>query len=383
MKQRVVIYGMNYAPELAGVGRYTGEIGEHLAAQGHEVAVVTTPPHYPGWRVQAGHSARSWTVRQVAGATVIRCPIYLHAGMRGFRRLFAPLSFALSSAPVAIWHALKRRPDVVIAVEPTLFVAPVALLAARLVGARTVLHIQDLEVEAAFAMGHLSGGGVLSRIAAAFDRWAVRRFDRIVTISERMAEKVRAKGVARSRVEVVRNWVDLSKIHPDLDGGAYRQELGLRTDQFAVLYSGNLGAKQGVGVLAEAAKRLSHRDDIVFVIAGDGPMRRDLEDAAQALPNLRVLPLQPEARFGTFLASADLHVLPQERDAADLLLPSKLGGMLASGKRILVTADPGTELTDFLGDSCAFSPPGDGQALADAIAALAAEPPALSSAASA
>ena len=373
--RRVVIYGINYAPEIAGVGRYTGDIGSYLAELGHEVTVVTAPPHYPGWRVQAGRSARGWRSETVQGARVIRCPLYLNPDMRGMRRLLAPLSFALSSAPAALWTILRGRPDVVIAVEPTLFVAPVAVFAARLAGARAVLHVQDLEVEAAFAVGHLAAGGWLSRLARAFDHWAARRFDRIITISERMAERIRSKGVAADRVEVVRNWVDLGKVRPDLDGTGYRRELGLRPDQYVVLYSGNLGAKQGVRVLTEAAARLAHRGDIVFVVAGEGPMRGELEAIAPSLPNLRLLPLQPEDRFGAFLASADLHVLPQERNAADLLLPSKLGGMLASGRPILVTADPGTELADFLGDSCAFSPPGDADALAAAIVRQAAQPP--------
>ena len=356
------------------MGRYTGEIGEYLASQGHEVCVITAPPHYPGWRMQDGRANR-WSREEVAGADVYRCPLYLHEQMSGFRRLLAPLSFALSSAPVALWQILRRRPDVVIAVEPTLFVAPVALVAAKLVGARTVLHVQDLEVEAAFAVGHLKSRGLRSRLAAGLDAAVARGFSRVITISERMAEKIRAKGVAPERVAVVRNWVDLARVRPDADGRAYRRELGIPPKAFVALYAGNLGAKQGVRLLVEAAERLRSRSDIFFVVAGDGPMRAALETAAARLPNLKLLPFQPEARFGEFLAMADVHVLPQEREAADLLLPSKLGGMLASGRRVVVTADPGTELTDFLGDSCRFTPPGEAEALARAIVEMAAQAP--------
>lgn len=372
--KRVVIYGMNYAPEIAGVGRYTGEIGEHFAACGHDVTVITTPPHYPGWRAQEGHTAKRWTSEVVAGARVYRCPLYLHEDMGGIRRMLAPLSFALASAPVALWQIIRRRPDVVLAVEPTLFVAPMALLGARLIGAKAVLHIQDLEVEAAFAMKHLGGGGRLAKLAAAFDRAMTRGFDRVITISNRMAEKVVAKGVPAEKVQVIRNWVDVGQIRPDIDASAYRRELGLSRSDFVALYAGNLGAKQGVGLLIAAAKALAGQQDIVFVIAGDGPMRRELEAAAVELPNVRLLPFQAEDRFGEFLRIADLHVLPQERDAADLLLPSKLGGMLASGRRILVTADAGTELATFLGNSCYFTPPGDAEALASEITRIAREP---------
>jgi colanic acid biosynthesis glycosyl transferase WcaI len=370
----VLLYGINYTPEFTGVGRYSGEIGEYLTSIGHDVCVVTTPPHYPGWRALNGYSGRRWSKEVVAGASVYRCPLYLDAKMQGFKRLLAPLTFALSSAPVALAQTLKRRPDVVLVVEPTLFVAPIALLAAKFVGARTVLHVQDLEVDAAFAVGHLKSGGALSRIAAAFERLVMRRFDQVITISNRMAEKIIAKGVEPARVAIVRNWVDVDQIKPLKAPSPYRAELGLGEDDFVVLYSGAIGAKQGVGLLIEAAKHLVDHRHIVLIVAGDGPMRPALEQAEKTLPNLRTLHFQPESRFNDFLGLADLHVLPQEKGAADLLLPSKLGGMLASGRRILVTADEGTELATFLGDSCDRTAPGDPKALAEAVLRISRSP---------
>jgi colanic acid biosynthesis glycosyl transferase WcaI len=371
VNKRIVICGINYAPEIAGVGRYTGEIGEYFAAQGHEVCVITTPPHYPGWKVQGAYSANRWSRETVAGAEVYRCPLYLDEEMHGIRRLLAPLSYAISSAPVAFWQILKRRPDVVMVVEPALLAAPIALLAARLVGARTVLHVQDLEVEAAFTVGHLGKGGFLAKLGTWFDRAVTRGFDRIITISNRMAQKITAKGVEPLKVLVIRNWVDVEKIKPLTVPSPYRRELDLPEKAFVVLYAGNIGVKQGVRIVIDAAERLADDPRIVFVIAGEGPMRRVVESAARRLPNIRMLPFQPETRFSAFLGLADVHILPQEGDTADLLLPSKLGGMLASGRRIIATADTGTELAEFLDNSCILTPPGDVEAFVGSIRALA------------
>jgi GDPmannose 4,6-dehydratase len=363
----VLIYGINYAPEIAGVGKYSGEIGAHLASLGLAVTVVTAPPHYPGWAVKPGYSNRQWAHDMVDGVQVYRYPLYLNPKMTGVRRLLAPLTFALSSAPVAFFQILKRRPKVVIAVEPTLFIAPLALAAAKMIGARTVLHVQDLEIDAAFAVGHLGKGGLLARLAAMFERPVLRRFDRIITISDKMAEKIVEKGVSSDRIEVVRNWVDLDLIQPMPISQDYRAEVGLKPTDFVVLYSGNIGAKQGVRLLIEAARLLADQPEVVFVIAGQGPMRPEVERAAEVLPNIRVLDFQLESRFGEFLSIADVQVLPQEREAADLLLPSKLGGMLASGRPMIVTAETGTELASFLGTSCDVTPPGDAEALASAV----------------
>jgi colanic acid biosynthesis glycosyl transferase WcaI len=364
---------MNYAPEVAGVGRCTGEIAETLAAFGADVAVVTTPAHYPGWRVQPPYRNGRFSSEIRNNVRVYRCPLLLREKMGGVWRLLASLSFALTSAPVALWQILRRRPNVVLTIEPTLFAAPAAVLGARLVGARTVLHVQDLEVDAAFAVGHLANRRWLRRLGVAFERVALGGFDQIITISERMADRLAEKGVPVARIAVVRNWVDLDHISP-LDGPSpYRTELGYSASDFIVLYSGNLGAKQGLGVLLDAAHRLSDQRRIRFVVAGEGPAKADLVAKYGALPTVRFLPFQPYGRFSAFLGLADLHVLPQEADAADLVLPSKLGGMLASGRRIVAMAASTTELAHVLADAAILVEPGDALALAEAILAAAAE----------
>lgn len=366
-RRSVLVYGMNYAPEMAGVGRYTGEIAEHLAANGVEVTVVTTPPHYPGWAVSGGYGNR-YSGGTENNVRVYRAPLLLRRNMRGLWRFLAPASFALTSAPVVFWQILLRRPDTVLCVEPTLLAAPVAQLAAWLVGARTVLHVQDLEVDAAFAVGHLADRSWLKTLGFAFEGLMLRRFRKVVTISDRMAAKLEEKDVSPGRLAVARNWVDLSCLYPMDEPSPYRAELGYGGDDFVVLYSGTIGAKQRLDVLLDAAERLKGDSSIKFVIAGEGPAKDELERRYRHLPSVRFLPFQPYARLNAFLNMADLHVLPQEKGIADLVLPSKLGGMLASGKPVLVTADEGTELAAFLGDAATRVPPGDAAALAKAIA---------------
>lgn len=343
----VLIYGMNYAPELTGVGRYTGELGAWLA-RSRRVEVVTTPPHYPGWYVRPPHRAGRYVREMLDGATVWRCPIWLSRKASGVRRLVAPLSFALASAPVALWRMLRGRPEVVLCVEPTLAVAPVALIGARMIRARTVLHVQDLEVDAAFAVGHLRPAAWLRRIAFRLERFLLRRFGQVITISHQMAAALVAKGVDERRITIIRNWVDTDKIKPLGRPSAYRAQLGFAEDDFVVLYSGQIGAKQSLHILFDAAEALANEPCIRFVVAGEGPLKEQYARRYGHLPNLTMLPLQPEERLCEFLNLADCHLLPQDPAVADLVLPSKLGGMLASGKRIIATADPKSEIGEFL-----------------------------------
>jgi colanic acid biosynthesis glycosyl transferase WcaI len=370
-RTKILIYGINYAPEMIGVGRFTGEIGAYLAGLGYSLTVITAPPHYPGWRVPLPYRSWRYSREQREGANVLRCPLLLRQEMRGLWRLLAPLSFALSSAPIALWQVLAWRPALVLCVEPTFFVAPIALLA-KLVGSKVVLHVQDLEIDAAFAVGHLKGEG-LKKLVIKAESFLLSLFDVVITISGQMQKRLIAKGVDPGKTAVVRNWVDLGKIKLLEGPNRFRRELQLQDQDFVVLYAGNIGPKQSLDIVIDAARDLAGATRIHFVIAGEGPEKESLIRKSSDLPNVHFLALQPEERLCELLNLADLHVLPQSSGAADLVLPSKLGGMLASGKPVIATADAGTELFEVLRGTAILVPAGDSSALAHEIGALARE----------
>ncbi len=360
----IFIHGMNFFPEFIGCGKYTGELAVSLAKKGHRVEVVTAPPHYPGWAVRRPHKAWRYLHETINGVDVWRCPL-IAGGGSGLWRAIAPLSFALFAAPLAFWRILVSRPDVVLCVEPTLFSAPAALLAAKITGARTVLHVQDLEVDAAFEVGHLNGERIRS-MALAFERRVLRRFDLAVTISNKMRQALLRKGMRADRTMVIRNWVDLDAIRPPASeqSNVFRHELGLDRKKFVMLYAGHIGAKQALEVFLDAARLCQDVQQLHFVVAGEGPKKVELLARYGDLQNLSFLPLQPPGRFNQLLDLANMHVLPQMKQASDLALPSKLGAMLASGKPIVVTAEPDTELAELLHGSALLVPAGDPVALA-------------------
>jgi colanic acid biosynthesis glycosyl transferase WcaI len=364
---RVLIHGINYAPELIGVGRYTRDFAEYLAEHGCAVEVITAVPHYPGWWVRPPFSNFRYWIETTNGVRIIRCPLLLHRSGRGLWRLLIPLSFAVAAAPVVLWRILRSRPQIVLIVEPTLLSAPSAILAAKIVGARRVLHVHDLEVEAAFAVGHLSNG-VLRRLAEALDRFLIRRFHVIVTLSDRMRDSIVKKRPKAARVEVIRNWVDMRNIRPVKGSNSFRQELGLKEDDFVVLYAGQIGPKQSLHLVFEAVEQVGTDSRIHFVVAGEGALKTEFEQRYGGRPNVHFLPLQPEERLNELLNLANLHVLPQHRGASDLVPPSKLGGMLLATERpVLVTADQDTELYYLLKDVAILVPSGDAAALARGI----------------
>ena len=366
---RLLLYGLNYAPELTGIGKYTGELAEWLAAQGHAVRVVTAPPYYPAWRVGAGFQAWAYARERRAGVAVWRAPLWVPRAPSGLTRVLHLASFALSSFPLLLAQ-LPWRPQVVWVVAPAFTCVPGALVLARLAGAKSWLHIQDFEVDAAFQLGLLKGRR-LRAWATRLESWLLRRFDRVSSLTGAMLARAAAKGVAKERLVLFPNWVDTEHIRP-LDGpNAYRRALGIPDDVVVALYSGNMGAKQGLELLAEAARRLAGEANLRFVFCGDGCGRRDLEAQCAGLAQVTFLDLQPAERLPELLAMADLHLLPQREDASDLVMPSKLLGMLASGRPVVATALPGSEVAAALEGSGLVVAPGSMQEWTEAIRRLA------------
>ena len=366
---KILMYCLNYAPELTGIGKYTSEQAEWLVARGHEVRVITAPPYYPEWRIAEGYRAWSYTREIRNGVTVLRAPLWVPRRPSGLKRLAHLATFAASTLPL-LFRQARWKPEAVFVVEPPLFCAPATLLFGKVCGSRTWLHIQDFEVDAAFELGLLKSRRA-RQLVERIERWLLRRFDRVSTISQAMKRLAQAKGVDPGRLVHFPNWVDIASIHPRVDGRSIRAQLGIPEDAMVALYSGNMGRKQGLETLAEAAWILRHSEKIHFIFCGHGPGQAELEKACEQLPRTHFLPLQPVERLPLLLASADLHLLPQRADAADLVMPSKLTGMLASGKAIVATAGDDTEVAHVVKERGIVVPPGDSLALAIAIQSLA------------
>ncbi len=368
---RILLLGLNYAPELTGIGKYSGEMMEWLAGRGHEVRVVTTPPYYPAWKVHQDYNPLAYSREESpAGVRIYRCPLWVPSRPNGLSRLIHLGSFATSSLPVMLASVLWR-PDLVLSVEPAFFGAPSAILTAFLCGAASWLHVQDFEIDAAFELNLLPSKGLIHNSALAYERFVMRGFTRISSISQNMVSRLAEKGVNSGKVVHFPNWVDIDTIRPVEGPNAIRRELGIADDQVVLLYSGNMGMKQGLEVLPPLAQQLRDDARIQFIFCGDGAFRRQLEQMTAGLHNVSLLPLQPEDRLNDLLNAADIHLLPQREDTADLVMPSKLTGMLASGRPVISTAVPGTEVADVVAGRGINVAPGDPEELRNAVVALA------------
>ncbi|MBV8922478.1 WcaI family glycosyltransferase [Bradyrhizobium sp.] len=369
---RVLVIGINYAPDLIGVAKYNTELCESLRARGHAVRVVTAPPYYPDWTIPHHYRSLWYSYQRLDGVDIIRSPIYVPRRPTGMKRLVHHASFLLSATVPALWSALRWRPDIIVAVAPSLLAAPIAALAARATGAASWLHVQDLEVDAAFELGLLAKDAKARDLMLALERRIFGLFDRVSTISPQMLRSLQHKGLAPEKLREFPNWVDTSVIVPGSNQTELRANLGLKPTDVVALYAGAMSNKQGLELIVEAAgmTRRSH-PALQFVLCGNGPMRPELTQMARKLPNLRFLDLQPLDRLPELLNTADIHLLPQRAQITDLVLPSKLAGMLASGRPIIAMAAPGSGVALETEGAGRVISPGNAEALAAAVIALA------------
>lgn len=342
----IILYSINYSPELTGIGKYNGEMAPWLVEQGHNVDVITAPPYYPEWKVHRGYTGSSYSSGQVDGVTVHRCPLYVPKTPSTIKRLLHLISFSWSSA-WRLFSLWKKKPDVVFVLEPTLFCVPFALLFCKLRGSKAILHIQDYEVDAMLGLGMAgNSSGRIGRMAYAVESWLMRRFDKVSSISYSMLDKARVKGTAAERLLFFPNWSDTSFVHPGIDGGGLREKWGVKPDETLVLYAGNIGAKQGLELAIKAAERFRTRTNVRFFLVGSGAYVDTLKAMVfeRSLTNVEFKPLQAWEDVPAMLSMADVHLVVQRKGAADAVLPSKLTNILSAGGYSVVTAEAHTEL---------------------------------------
>ena len=366
---RVAIVGINYAPEPTGIPVYTTGMAEYLVSQGHDVTVYTGFSYYPHWVKSRADSGKLFRRETINAVKVRRHYVYVPKTPSAVKRMIHELSFVASSL---LGYLFGPRADLTIIVSPPLFIGiPVAFIA-RLKKSLTVFHVQDLQPDAAVDLGMLKPGPI-TNFFFALERLTYRMVNRVSTISDGMMDKIAAKGVRRDKLVLFRNWANDNFVSPRDSNTDYRRDWGLE-GKFVALYSGNMGVKQGLNSLIDAAAELRSRPDVEVVIVGDGGEKPALMKRARdlGLTNVQFRPLQSMENLGELLATADVSIVPQKLGVKDIVLPSKLCNLLASGRPVIAAAAPETELARIVAESgCGILvAPENGKQIADQIRIL-------------
>lgn len=346
---RILIYGINYAPELTGIGKYTGEMAEWFATQGHDVNVLTAMPYYPEWSVHPQYKGKLWHKELKNGVKIYRCPLYVPKQIDSKKRIIHELSFLWSSSFYWLSALFGKKYDLVINICPPFHVGFSPYIYSKLRKTTLVTHVQDLQIDAAKDLNMLSNAKALD-IMFKIERLLFNNSNYVSTLTSGMRDRIERKGVSPDKLVMLPNWVDTADICPLSVEQSLRKEFDIPLEDKVVLYSGNMGEKQGLDTLIEVAELLREQKNIHFVLVGSGAGKDKLINmvADKQLENVKFFPLQPYDRLSALLAMADVHLVLQKKSASDLVMPSKLTGILAAGGCSIVTATHGTSLYEIV-----------------------------------
>ena len=366
---KILIHTMYFLPEFGSAPILMNELATDLAARGHDVEIITTMPRPPH---NAGYGGRFYVRENVRGFTVKR--ILTNFTVHPIGRLIAWTIYTLWT-----WVNLAgvRRGDVVFLRLPPLQLGVTGILARRLRGARVVLNIQDIHPDLSIESGLLRNP-FLIRLAQAFEKWIYKHIDEILVISEGFRRNILAKGVPAGKISVMPNWVDTDFLSPRPRDNPVDRKLGL-DGRFVLMYSGTISISSSATLerILEAAALLGGDPGIRIALVGEGLKKPDLtaKAAALRLSNVDFIPFQPYGDLPELLGSADVLLVPLDKEKSLLSVPSKLYSFMAAGRPILGLAHPDSEVFSLIRETgCGVcAPPDDPVAIARAIRALKAD----------
>lgn len=366
---KVLILSINYWPEVTGIGAFTTYRAEHLAAAGHKVEVCTTFPYYPNWRVPEEYSGKLGLTEERNGVLIVRSRAYIPNPVTPLKRILHEASFV---AGVFLRGLLRDRPDVMLVVSPPLGLTAPAILLSRMWGVPYVYDVEDLQPDSAGDLKMLPRWTV--RLLYNVERAAYRHARLVTTLTPSMRQRLIAKGLAEDKVELLEPRMDesLTNLLPEEDDAIRRKyDLG---DRFLVTHSGNMGVKQGLDVILEAALLGRADNSRLFLCVGDGVECERIKHRATELnlSNLRFLPVLDEKDFRGLMAASGICLVTQQHSVSEIAFPSKIVTYLTAGRPVVASVNPECEVAHVIRESGAGNVVAaeDPQALLDAVDTL-------------
>lgn len=364
---KLVVLTPHFAPDVAPTGAVIDRIVAELVALGHEIQVITSLPWYREHRIEPGYEGKLVRRERTVWGEVVRLHPFPTDDKNNIMR--RAVSFAGFSAVAAAVGTRGGAVDGVLAVSPPLTLGLDGWLISTARRASFVFNVQDVYPDVAIELGLLTNRAVIGA-SRRLERFCYRRADAITVLSNDLRSNLASKTSSPEKIHVIPNFVDTERIRPLERENDYRREFGL-TGKKVVMYAGNVGFSQSLDLMLDAAAALAE-EDVVLVINGQGSKRDDLQKKARGLDNIRFVDMQPAERLPEVLAAADIHVVPLKKGLAASSVPSKTYSILAAGRPLIASVDPGSEVALLAEGSGAGIPvaPDDPEAFTKAVRRL-------------
>lgn len=367
----VCVLSLHYPPEPTGNAPYSGALAASLTIDGYKVTAHAGHPHYPEWKVYDGYGG--WTrIEHLNGVEVQRRRHYVPRPPRGVRRLLSEVTFGMR-----LFCAPWRSPSVVVAMSPSLFATALAAIRVRLTPRRPrlIVWVQDIYSLGMAETGE--GGEFAQRVTRWVEKLTYRSADKVVVIHQRFAYFVmKDLGVSASKVTVIRNWTHLEPSDV-IETEAAKARLGWPNGATVAVHTGNMGTKQGLENIVDAARLADCKGAPVhFILVGEGSEARRLKEYARGISRLEFVDTLNDREYRLALGAADVLLVNEKRGVSAMAMPSKLTSYFDAGRPIVAATDFGSISASEVAaaDAGIVVPAGEPCALLDAILELGKDP---------
>ncbi|MEO0514852.1 MAG: glycosyltransferase family 4 protein [Planctomycetota bacterium] len=351
---QILFINQTYAPDVAASAQLLEDMARQFADAGHEVAIVTSRSLYG----EVGAVLPRYEKRD--GVHVHRVGVARFGKGSVRARMFDATMFYLA-ATLKAWRVRLPggKPQVVVTLTSPPYIGFIGVIVRFLLGGNrrgryAINWSMDLYPDVLTSAGVVRADSLSGRLMHRFNLWCMRRADRVVTVGRCMRDRVIGQGVEPAKVEMISVWPVSRVLELDeaQQPSSYREAWGLG-DKFVVMYSGNLGVAHRAKVLADAAQRLQHRDDIRFVFVGGGRRRGEISDfvAEHGLTNVIEKDYEPREKLEDLLRLGDVHLITQRQEFTGVVVPSKLFGIMATSRPSLYVGPPEAEVARVITES--------------------------------
>jgi colanic acid biosynthesis glycosyl transferase WcaI len=363
---RVLLVTTNYWPEPTGIAVYSTDLAEWLSSHGYQISVITSLPHYPWWKVPPEFAHLADGVEVHNGVSVLRTKHFVPRKMNAYLRMRFEMS---------LWWNLRRVSKKIVGEEIDLVIACIPTVAAGMIGASIAnkirvplgLIVQDLSGAGAKQSG-LRGGSAISKFAHAVEGHALHKADSLVVVSPAMQDLIAGLGVPKKLITQIPNYSAREIKHLDMTFA--RARFGWISDEFIVIHTGNMGAKQDLENVVVAADKLAGNSRIKIYLVGHGNQESYLKELCSERQNIFVLPAVSEEDYSALLSSADLLLVNERSTQMEMSLPSKLSSYLYSERPVIAAVPRGGATWKFLEGVAELVEAGDPGALASKLEEL-------------
>lgn len=369
-KHRVLLVSTNFWPEPAGISVYATDVAKHLSGNGFDVTVLTGVPHYPWW-----HTPKEYL--NLTEGTSVHENIQVIRGKHFIPRIFSVIQRI--KFEISLWWNLSRvynrtnssHFDAVIAFTPTVAAGLIGKNVGRKLNIPFGVIVQDLSGLSAIQSG-LKGGMLISGTVKSIENKVLSAADSVVVISPEMEEVLTLGKIDPTKVSMILNYTVGNIVKQNKDES--KRYMGWKEEDFIVVHAGNMGAKQDLENVIEAAEYLLPETRIRIFIVGHGNQESKLKDKSNGKANITILPGVSDADFSTLLSAADLLLVNERNTQIDMSLPSKLTTYLCSNRPVLAAIAPGGATWRYLEGIAELVEAGKPRDLAIAIKKLASDP---------